>query len=55
MTAIDIVLQHNKLEGTVHIIELLLEGKTQKEISQELEVSQSWVSRVNKKYLKSKN
>lgn len=51
MQAIDLVLRYNNLEGTVHIIELLLEGRSSKEVSCELEVSVSWVNRVKAKYL----
>lgn len=54
MTAVDLVIQHNNLEGTVHILELILEGKSNKEISQELDVSVSWVSRVKNKYITSR-
>lgn len=51
MQAIDLVLRHNNLEGTVHILELLLEGKSSKEVSCDLEISVSWVNRVKNKYL----
>ena len=50
--AIDIVLSHNNLSGTVMLVELLLDGKSQKEISIDTGVSQAWISKVKTKYLK---
>lgn len=50
--AVNIVLAHNRLQQTVKVVELLLEGKTQKDIVTSLGVTQAWVSKVNKKYLK---
>lgn len=51
MQAIDLVLKHNNLEQTVHILEMLLDGCSSKYVSEELEISVSWVNRVKKKYL----
>mgnify|MGYP003646297299 CR=1 FL=1 len=51
MEAIDLVLKHNNLEQTVHILEMLLEGDSSKSVAKELGISVSWVNRVKKKYL----
>lgn len=51
MDAVTLVLKHNNLEQTVTIVSMLLDGKTQKQISSELGVAQSWVSRVKSKYI----
>lgn len=51
LKATNLVLTHNKLKQTVSIVQYLLMGVSLKEVSDHFKVSQSWVSRVNKKYL----
>lgn len=50
--AIELVVEHNNLGQSIKIIFLLLEGKSPKEISEMLGVSQPQISRVKKKYIK---
>ena len=50
--AVELVIRHNKLEQTVEIVRLLLDGKSQSQVATEVGVTSQWVYKLNKKYIR---
>ena len=50
--AVALVVKHNKLEQTIAIVELLLEGKSQSYVASKIGVTSQWVYKVNRKYVR---